>query len=94
MFLALDGQITSATRLHFTVIVECLIGIFTSKRTTDKELHQNIMNILRTNNLDVNKIINQSHGRARNTNGSEQGWQMLVQKACAMASYLHLVPFT
>ncbi len=39
----LDGDITSASHLHFPVIVECLIGVFTSKETTSKELYRKII---------------------------------------------------
>ncbi len=53
----LDEGITSASHLHFPVMVECLKGAFTSKETTGKESYQKIMDVLRTNNPDVSKII-------------------------------------
>ncbi len=57
----LDRDITSASYLHFPVVVKRLIGIFTSKGTTGKESYRKIIDILRMKNLDVSKTISQSY---------------------------------
>lgn len=81
-----DG--TSASHLHFPIVVERLIAVFTSKGTAGKELYEKITNILKTNNLDISKIIGQSYDGAKNMSGSEQGLHTLIRRDCSMALYV------